>query len=220
MFQSQKHVFWEALLVTILIFGIGVFIGVVIENWRTSRAGELYQKSEVGLLDIRTQNEIYSLGEFNCDSAIEENLKFAGRIYEEAKILERYETAERLTESLNLEHKKYDVLRALLWINSMKIKKQCNASYHNVVYLYDYIEPSIDIKAEQAVFSRILSELKDKKGNKIMLIPMAGDNNLSSINILIARYNVTEKELPVILIDEKIKITELQKVEEIEKLIR
>jgi|SRR3989338_6322353 len=220
MFQSQKHVFWEALLITILIFGIGVFIGVVIENWRTGKINYFYQESEVKLLDIRTQNEIYALGEFECKTAVEENSVFAGRIYEEAKTLERYETAQRLTERLMLEHKKYDVLRALLWINSIKIKKQCNASYYNVVYLYEYVEPSVDTKSKQAVFSRVLSELKQKKGGKIILIPLAGDNNLSSVSLLMNRYNVTEQELPVVLIDEKIKIAELQKVEEIEKLVR
>ena len=48
---------------------------------------------------------------------------------------------------------------------------------------------------------------------------MAGDNDLSSINLLMELYDTTEEELPVILIDEKIKITELQTVEEIEKLL-
>ncbi len=220
MFSSQKHAFWEALLVTILIFGIGVFIGVVLENWRTSKIDYFYQESEVKLFDIRAQSEIYALGGLDCGTAIDENLNFAGRIYEEAKTLERYEGAERLTDTLKLEHKKYDILRAILWINSIKIKKQCNASYHNVVYIYDYAEPSIDTKSKQAVFSRILFELKQKKGSKIVLIPMAGDNNLSSVSILMSRHNVTEQELPVILIDEKIKIAELQKVEEIEKLLK
>jgi len=219
MFKSQKHVFWEALLITILIFGIGIFLGVVIESWRTSEIAELYQQSDIQLLDIKTQNEIFSLEDFNCETAIEENVKFADRIYEEAKVLDRYETARRLTESLKLQHKKYDILRALLWVNSMKIKKKCRADYHNVVYIYKYNEPSIEMKARQSVFSNILTELKQDKGNEVILIPMAGDNDLSSINLLMDIYNVTESELPVILIDEKFKITEIESIQEIEKLL-
>ncbi len=220
MFKSQKNVFWEALVVTVFIFGIGVFIGVILENWRTSRIDELYQKSEIELLDIRTQAEIYSLGVFDCKVAIQENLEFADRIYEEAKVLSRYEGASRLTDSLDMQHKRYDILRALLWVNSIKIKKRCNEDYHNLVYIYNYNDPSIDKKAQQGVFSRILSELKQSKGSEIMLIPMAGDNDISSISILMAKYNITEEELPVILIDEKTKVTELQTVEDIEKLIK
>lgn len=220
MFESQKHAFWEALLVTILIFGIGVFLGVVLENWRTGRIEYLYQESEVKLLDIRTQSEIYSSREFDCKTAVKENIEFADRIFKEAELLSRYEGAGRLTESLKLQHKKYDILRALLWLNSIKIKKNCNAFYSNVVYVYDYNDLNIDTKAKQAVFSNILTELKGKRGNEVMLIPMAGDNDLSSINLLMNLYNITESELPIILIDERIKITELQNVEDIEKLIK
>lgn len=220
MFESQKHVFWEALLVTILIFGIGVFLGVVLENWRTGRIEYLYQESEVKLLDIRTQSEIYSSREFDCKTAVKENIEFADRIFKEAELLSKYEGAGRLTESLKLQHKKYDILRALLWLNSIKIKKNCNASYSNVVYVYDYNDLNIDTKAKQAVFSNILTELKEKRGNEVMLIPMAGDNELYSINLLMNLYNITESELPIILIDEKIKITELQTVEEIEEVIK
>lgn len=220
MLKSQKNVFWEALLVTILIFGIGILLGVVLENWRTSKVDNLYKQSEVNLLDIRAQSEIYSFGNFDCDSAVEETLLFADRIFEESETLSKYEGAGRLTESLKLEHKKYDVLRALLWVNSIKIKKRCKADYHNIVYIYDYNEPSLDIKAKQGVFSRILMELKEMRGADIMLIPLAGDNDLSSINLMMDKYNVTEEELPVVLIDEEIKITELQKVDDIEKLLK
>lgn len=62
-----------------------------------------------------------------------------------------------------------------------------------------------------------MSELKQNQGDKVMLIPMAGDNNLTSVSIMMNKYNITESELPVILIDEKIKITELKTIEELEK---
>lgn len=220
MFGSQKNVFWEALLVTILLFGIGVFMGVILENWRVSEVNYLYQQSEIELLDIRVQDEIYSQGNFDCENAVQENLRFADRIYEEAKILGRYETAGRLTDKLKLEHKKYDVLRALLWVNSIRIKNKCDADFYNVVYIYKYNELDLDTKAKQSVFSNILSELKKKKSDKVVLIPFAGDNNLSSVNLLMNLYNITESELPIIFVNEKVKITELQNVEDIEKLIK
>ena len=90
MFKSQKNVFWEALLVTILIFGIGILAGFFLENMRTNQINSLFQQSEIDLLDIRLQNEIYSDLEFNCDIAIEENLNFANRIYEEAQKLANF----------------------------------------------------------------------------------------------------------------------------------
>jgi len=96
MFQSQKHVFWQALLITILIFSIGIVLGIVLENWRTSKISTLAENSQLDFLDIKLQSEIYSSDEFNCQVAVNENFKFAEQIYEEAKILDRYESASRL----------------------------------------------------------------------------------------------------------------------------
>lgn len=150
MFKSQKNVFWEALLVTIFVFGVGVLAGVILENWRSSEIVGLYQNSEVNLLDIKLQNEIYSSGKFDCGFAYEENLKFTDKVYEEAKVLEGYEKARRLTENLIIQHKKYDLLRAMLFLNSVKIRENCNLSYDEVVYFYvpNYEEPRLDIKAK------------------------------------------------------------------------
>jgi len=221
MFKSQKNVFWEALLVTIFIFGIGVLMGVVLENWRTAEISDLYQRTEVELLDVKLQTEIYSGGDFDCDGAIEETLKFADEIFEEAKLLDRYEGARRLTDNLIVQHKKYDILRAMLFLNSVKIKESCNISYHNVVYFYKpgYEESRLDLRARQNVFSRLLGELKEKRGRDVFLIPIAVNEDVFSIKIILNKYDISENELPVILIDENIKITDVQTVEELEEYL-
>ena len=215
MFESQKNVFWQALLVTVLIFGLGVFIGVILENWRGGKISDLYQKSETGLLDVKLQTEIYSLGNFNCEKAVQENIKFADKVFEEAKILDRYEKANKLTENIVIQHKKYDLLRTMLFLNSIKINEKCKNSYYEVVYFYDYNEASFDTKAKQAVFSRILVELKETKGKQVLLIPIAGDNDISAVSTLLEKYEI--KELPTILIDRKVKITEVQTTNELLK---
>lgn len=214
---NQKNAFWQALMVTIFIFGIGIFLGVILENWRTSKINDLYQKSELDLFDIRLQAEIYSIGNFDCEKAVQENIAFADRIFNEAEILNRYQKASRLTESLNIQHKKYDLLRTMLLLNSIKIKEKCKNSYFEVVYFYDFNDPSFDTKAKQGVFSKLLNELKETKGNEILLIPIAGDNEITAVNLILEEYNISESELPVILINRKTKITEIQTIEELLK---
>lgn len=217
---SNKNVFWEALLVTILIFALGIIAGFVLEDWRSNKIDLLYENSELNLLDIRVQSEIYSNSVFNCDSAIEENLNFANRIYQEAKTLERYEKSEILSKNLEISHGKYDLLRTLLFINSIKIKKECNASYYDVVYFYKFKDKDPEIVAKEQVFSRLLGELKEKKGNELLLIPIAVDNEASSIKIILNKYNISDSELPVILINEKIKIRDVQTLEDLEKYFK
>ena len=219
MFQSQKNVFWQALLITILIFSIGVISGVILENWRANRINYLYSISELELLDIKLQNDIYSSYNFDCKEAIKENIKFADKIYEEAKLLGRYEKASRLTDTIIFQHKKYDLLRIMLLLNSIKIKNKCNASYYNLVYFYQFNNPSLDTEAKEDVFSNLLAEIKNKKGDKVLLIPIAADNNITSVNILMNEYNISKNELPVILINEKIKLNNLVNIEDIEKYI-
>jgi len=222
MFKSQKNVFWEALLVTIFIFGIGIFIGVVLENWRTAKISDLYQQSEIDFLDIKLQNEIYFGGNFNCEFAVNENMKFADRIYEEAKLLEKYENARRLTESLIVQHKKYDILRAMLFLNSVKLREKCGDFYDEIVYFYlpDYDNSRLDIKAKQQAFSRILEEIKQKKGESVLLIPIAANKDVSSINMILDMYNISKNELPIILINEKIKIIDLNDIKDIEQYLK
>ena len=219
MFESQKNAFWVALILSVFVFAGGILLGFMLENWRTSEVQNFYAQSELSLLDVKIQNELFSFSSVNCEDAIYENVNFANEIYNEARLLDKYEQASRLSDALVLQHKKYDLLRTLFWINSIKLKARCNASYHNVVYLYDYNNPRLDIKAKQQVFSNILLDTKQEKGNSVMLIPIAGDNNLTSISLMMKTYNITEEELPVILIDEKFKITEIEKPEDIEKLL-
>ncbi|MDD5191856.1 MAG: hypothetical protein PHH54_00290 [Candidatus Nanoarchaeia archaeon] len=222
MFNSQKHAFWEALLITILIFGIGVFFGVILENWRSSKISDLYDKSEIELLDMRIQDEIYSKGKFNCDIAAEENLNLADKIYGEAKLLERYEGARRITDSLIIQHKKYDLLREMLFLNSMHIKEQCKLPYYAVVYFYipAYEELSLDETSKQQVFSKLLEELKQKRGKDVLLIPIAVNQDISSIQVITNLYNISREDLPVILINEKTKITEVRNIEQIEQYLK
>ena len=212
---NQKHAFWQALIITILIFSIGVITGILLENSRTAKISDLYKASEISLLDIKLQTEIYSLGEFNCQDAIKENIKFADRIFEEAKILDRYDKAARLTEQIQSEHKKYDMLRTMLLLNSIKIKQKCQNLYYEVVYFYDYNEPSFDKKAKQNIFSKLLTELKQEKGQEILLIPIAADNNIAAVDILLKEYNISEDQLPIILINRNERITQLQTIEEL-----
>ncbi|MBS3093981.1 hypothetical protein J4456_05380 [Candidatus Pacearchaeota archaeon] len=217
MLHSQKHVFWQALLVTIVIFSLGILMGFILENWRTSKVDQLFKKSEIDLLDARVQNEIYTGKNFDCSLAINENIKFADRIYNEAKTLDRYETASRLSDEIYLEHKKYDILRVLLLLNSMKIKEKCNSTYHEVVYFYNFNEQDINKKAKQNVYSNQLREIKEYKGDKMLLIPIAGNINVSSINLLLDVYDIKESDLPVIVIDGKIKVMDIKKLEDLKK---
>jgi len=214
---NQKNFFLYALILTLIVFNLGIFMGYMLENSRVSKINALSIDSELELLDQMTQKNAINLLDLGCESLIEENVKFGDKVFKEAQQIAKYEEANKLGTEIITQHKRFDLLRSLFWMNSIEIKQKCNSDYHNVIYFYKYNDPSIEQKSKQTFFSNILSQIKENEGSNMMLIPLSADNNITSINLLIKKYNITE--LPTILIDEKIKITEVNDSSEIEKYL-
>lgn len=218
MLENKKRVFWEALFLTVVVFLFGLLIGIAYESGKTSEINEYYEQSEVSLMDVFVMNSLLSLADSNdCSVLIAANLEFADKIYNEAILLEKYESAGKVSEEIEVVHKKYDLLRTFLWINTMKTSENCEEQYSTVVYLYEYSSEDLAQKAMQNVWSKILSDLKEKEGSNILLIPIAADNNLTSLNSLIIGYNITS--YPVVIINERDIIYELSSVDELDKYI-
>ncbi len=192
-------------------------MGYMLESSRIEKINKMYLEAEMELLDQRIQRDTLDTFDFECGALIKENIEFGDKIFEEALVIDRYEKANRINKEIIMQHKRFDLLRTLFWINSIYIKEKCNSDYHNLVYIYQYNEPSITQKAKQKFFSNLLLEIKEKKGNNVMLIPIAGDNNISSIDLILDKHNITE--FPVILIDEKIIITDVESIGDVEKYL-
>lgn len=214
---NNKHAFWEALIIAVFIFGLGILLGILIENSRTDTLAQMYEKSELDLLDIKIQSEALNLKDVKCEDAIEKNILFGDEIYNDAETLNQYEDSAVFSELIVEQHKKYDLLRTLFWLNSIKIKEKCGNEFHTVVYLYNYLgEKTDEEKDKQYVFSRFLAQLKEKEGSNIILIPIAKDTGLTSLDLLMKTYNITEVS---ILLDEKYKFTDLENLTSIENYI-
>jgi len=220
MLKNQKHVFWEALLLAIFIFASGMLIGYLLELNRTSNIISAYQEAEINLLDIKIQQTIFEQEDFNCEEATQELIKFADKTYLEASILEEYKKSARLSEGIFFQHKKYDLLRTILWLNSIKVKEICPNSFDTIVYFYEYSPTDLDdlnLRAKQEAFSRSLGELKYNQEDGIILIPIAGNLDIGSIELLKSNYNIDK--LPTVLINEKQVITSIDELESIESYL-
>lgn len=189
----------------------------MLESSRISKINSLYLDAETEILDQITQKNALEMLNLDCDLLVQENIKFGDRIFQEALKIQKYEKANRINNEIIFQHKRFDILRTLFWMNSLRIKEQCNSSYHNVVYFYKYNNPTIEQESKQDFFSNLLKEIKEKRGNDVMLIPIAADNDLPSVNLLVEKYDINE--LPTILIDENVKITEVKDIEDVEKYL-
>lgn len=211
--KNQKLNFLYALIVTILVFNLGLFLGYTLESSRIAEIHDWSFQTEMNTLDQRLQSQALDLLDLDCDLLIQNNIDFANEIYGQALVIDRYEKASRINEDIKEEHKRLDLLRSLMWMNSIEIKTKCGATYHNVVYFYQYNEPTLEQKAEQRFYSNLLGEIKNEYGNEVLLVPVAGDNNLPSVNLLVNKFNITK--FPSILVDEKHLITNVESSEDV-----
>ena len=212
-FESKKRVFWEALILTVVIFMLGILIGISFESSKVDTIKQYYSSSEASILDIFASGNLIDLNKVNCQDLNEANFNFADRIYNEATLLEKYEGAGKITDGMIVEHKKYDLLRTLLWINEIKTVGKCGRTGHTIIYLYEYEQKDLTKKATQGVWSKVLLDLKTQEGNNLLLIPIAVDNDLVSLNSVIKNYNVTT--YPVLIIDDKTVLNQLSSVDEL-----
>jgi len=215
MFKNKKNVFWQALILTGVIFIFGLVLGMAFESSRLSKINEYYAIAEISLMDILALNSMIGLDDANCSILFNSNIEFADKIYEEALLLEKYEESGKMSDSIKLAHRKYDLLRTFLWINTIKLKEKCQQNFSVIVYLYEYDPEELTKKATQIVWSRILFQLKQVKGNEIILIPIAINSDIESLDSLIEKYEFSD--FPKIIIDNEYIISELSSIEEIKK---
>ena len=198
--ENKKHVFWQAFFVTVLIFLVGLVLGVYLEQIRADSFSIAFYDSEVSLYDSFALGKLIEGNFTSCENLKEASINFADKIYNEARELERYDEKSRLTESIKSVHRKYDLLRTILWINLIDLKGKCG-EINTVVYLYVYDTDEIKTKSNQVVWERILSEVKEKEGNDIILIPIAVDRKIESLDLLIGKYKI--EKFPAVFINEK-----------------
>src|SRR3989344_5845674 len=207
---GNKNVFWQALIVALIIFWAGIMLGVMFEDSRFDKLQDFYFNSETDIFDTTLGNEILTDFDFNCNSAIEKSINFADKIYFEAISLEKYDSSNAITENIIQLHRRYDLLRVMLWKNVVDLKENCDEELNDtniIVYFYDYVDPNLNVKARQTVMGRVLLDVKEKYGDKVILIPIAYDTKVYSLDLMIERYSV--EDVPSILINQNYKIEDL-----------
>lgn len=214
--ESKKHVFWQAFFLTILFFFLGLILGIYLEQTRIDNTNIAFYQSESSLYDSFALVKLSENPSVSCEDLKSASVDFADQIYEEAKNLEKFDKSNKLTNSLKVIHRKYDLLRTLLWMNIISFKENCG-EINTAVYLYEYDNKNIEIKSKQIVWSRILEDLKNEMGDNLILIPIAVDQNLVSLDYLIKTYGLTD--FPAVILNEKHIFYEHETVKELEKYL-
>lgn len=210
----MKKLFLKTTILTISVFIIAFFLGIWFDSLRL-------EEVKITLTDIdnlwNDARLLYSftdkLGDVSCDFLLKENHNLGDKIYAEGLKIEEYEKANRFIPSLLLEKKRYALLDLQFWINSIELKKLCNANYATIIYFYSHYEKT----AEQKLMENLLWEFKQKCGPKTIYITLPVDLDISTINTIKNNYNITKT--PSLLINETVVIKGLTTMEELKEYV-
>lgn len=216
--NNRFRVFVESFFVAAAILLIGFSLGYFVESYRSDSIIADYKTAEVELLDLKLQNYFFqTLDNASCDFAFQQQLIFADKLYSEGLRIENLEEANQLTDTLRLEKRRYVLLKSELWLNVQLLKARCNLPIDTLVYFYSGDPHDTKLVAQQKIISNILKDLKEKKGNSLILLPLAGDLHLGAIDLQTYRYNVSM--FPTILINERNRLEGYHSLLEIESYL-
>jgi hypothetical protein len=215
---KMKRVFLKTLALTLVVFIIGLYAGIFLDNLRLeevkSRLTEIDNLwNDVRLLESFTQRMIDNKS-INCDILLKQNLIAGDKIYQEGQKVEEYEKANRFTPTIIVEKERYALLDLQFWLNSIDLKKLCNGNYSTVIYFYSQYNKTV----EQGFQDRVLFDLKQECGPQIIYITFPADMGISTIEVIKNIYNI--KKLPAIMINESVVLYIPSSMGEIEKYVK
>ena len=188
--------------------------------------GQRYEeiKNEITSLNIdwndaRLQSLYYQTfleDDDSCSSALEVNKKLTEKIFSFGERLEKYERINRFSEEVLEQKKVYTLLHFQLWLNSISLKKKCNADYNTIIYFYSHYATGIE-EEQQDLQSSVLIDAIHRCDGNLIVFPIPLDMDIQSIDLIKAQFGI--KSTPTILINEQTVLEGVQDTETIKQII-
>lgn len=212
----SKHAFWQALVFTVIVFSLGMLLGFYLEIGQSQSIYSTLVGAELNILDEQVRQRIILDNNVSCSLGKESLFSFADKIYDDALYLEEIDGTGRISD-LTLLHKRYDLLRTLLLLEAEKLKERCSEDFHILTYLYYYNSEEVELSSKQGYLSRLVFDFKTKYPDEVILIPIAIDTGVASVELLVD--SLESDEFPSIIINDNEIITDTITLEQLEDLV-
>ncbi len=197
----MRKVYIQAGILSLFVFFIGVMIGIWIDNTRLGNIRSALSEVDINSYDARLLNTyLQRFGKEYCDVALEQNLAYNDKIYEDGRKIEDKINANIFTPEVEQEWRRYTLLQTQFWLNSVELKEKCGFDYHTVVHLFRQKNTTTAEDINNKVQASVLLDLKDKCGNKMMLIPITVDTKLIVVEAVAKQFDISE--YPAVIVDE------------------
>ena len=209
--------FWKAFFFSTIVFILGLNLGVFIESSNLNEIERAVISSEVELYDSNIRSSIIQDYPVSCEKSIDNTFRLADKIYEDVILLENLDESSALVEGFFEMHKRYDLLRLQLWLDSTRIKNYCENEFNLIIYLYEYDSNDPEKLSLQNLYASITGELKSNYKENVLLIPIAYNMELNSLDIILDNYNLENQT--ALIINDKYVITDAISYDEVVQYI-
>ena len=201
MVHEVTRTFAEAFVIALFLFLSGLFVGLMLDNWRIEEVRRDLLQIETDWMDVRAfesfllENNDPSL----CNWALHRALLFNERIYKEGRKIEEYEAANKLTDLIEAQKRKYIAMKVEFLRLAELLKQRCDYNYHIVMHLYKRYRATKDEIAKDRAVADALLDAKYACGPKMILVPLQTDLNLLSVDYIVQTYGV--RAYPAVIVD-------------------
>jgi len=193
-FTARLYIF--SFILTMIIFSLGITIGLVVEKERLSLFDKMNMKQEVSLKSLQLQQAYIKSGETNCDALnkiMEANMQEVTDSM--TSIIDYNEKSIADNELFNLQLRDYFLTEIQFLTLSKETKLICGEEAVTIIYFYD--ENPYDVQGKTLLY------LKDIFGSKLLIFSF--DSNFEDepmIDVLMQSYNVSK--FPTVVANENI----------------
>ena len=215
----RNYLLLKAAVITVIIFSVGMFLGMWMDGQRYEEIKNEITSLNIDWNDARLQSLYYQTfleDDDSCSSALEVNKKLTEKIFSFGERLEKYERINRFSEEVLEQKKVYTLLHFQLWLNSINLKKKCNADYNTIIYFYSHYATGIE-EEQQDLQSSVLIDAIHRCDGNLIVFPIPLDMDIQSIDLIKAQFGI--KSTPTILINEQTVLEGVQDTETIKQII-
>lgn len=196
--SKQRYI--TAGIITILIFALGLLLGMVVDYERVQALEERYYENELDYRSLQLQFSFLNFAEHNKNACNAFEVAIKNSVSELSDSLEKVETYKENSgtqrESFELIQRRYILDNIRYWMVVEEAKEVCDINRLSVLYFYSGKNcPSCP---DQGV---ILTFFKKKYGDSLLVFPIDVDNAIKEpvLEVIMGRFNITS--MPSLVID-------------------
>lgn len=194
----NKNLYIFAAILTTIVFLFGVFLGIEINVQQSEVLKEEFKEIDMMIKSANLNEILYDLNIRNetCNLSSRIVEKLANDSYATGIKVEKFEKSKKIDIPTykNLK-KEYTLMQTQHYIFTRKLKERCSFDYPIILYFYN---SKCNKCNDQGM---ILTDLKRKYVNDLMVFSFDADLDLSTIDAFKKIYNI--EEFPTLIINEK-----------------